>query len=198
MSQRRNLSSMCLLIVALLTSACATTIATKAPTTTPSPTATPVLTPPALSIKPAHPLAWTPHQLPPGLELTPNNWYGPSLAQSDGETAYLCDFANGQAQIWATHDRAEHWTTAGSVPITSGVTSCNIIVDARQPRQALLWTYAPDGQCCAQETGEIRTYLTADGGATWGPRDPPTEATPKFAGLATLGGVSYALASTRS
>lgn len=44
----------------------------------------------------------------------------------------------------------------------------------------------------------MRTYLTADGGATWAPRDPPAEATPKFVGLATLGGVSYALADTRS
>ena len=200
MSQRCGLPILSLLFVMLLASACATTSAagTKTPTATPSPTATPVLTPPPLTIKPAHPLTWTAHQLPPGLKLTSYNWDGPALAQSDGDTAYLCDLANSQTQIWATHDRAAHWTRAGSVPVASGVTSCDITVDAFQPRQALLRTYAPDGQCCAQETGEMRTYLTADGGATWVPRDPPTEATPKFVGLATLDGVSYALADTRS
>ena len=198
MSQRCRLPILFLLFVMLLASACATSIAKTEPTTTLSPTATPVLTPPPLTIKPAHPLTWTAHQLPPGLKLTPYNWDGPALAQSDGDTAYLCDLANGQAQIWATHDRAAHWIVVGSIPVASGVTSCTITVDAFQPRQALLRTYAPDGQCCAQETGEMRTYLTADGGATWVPRDPPTEATPKFVGLATLGGVSYALADTRS
>ena len=174
MSQRCRLPILFLLFVMLLASACATSIAKTEPTTTLSPTATPVLTPPPLTIKPAHPLTWTAHQLPPGLKLTPYNWDGPALAQSDGDTAYLCDLANGQAQVWATHDRAAHWSVAGSVPVASAVTSCDITVDVFQPRQALLRTYAPDGQCCAQETGEIRTYLTADGGATWSPRDAPT------------------------
>jgi hypothetical protein len=189
---------MVLLLAVLLTSACATTVAKTAPTTTLSLTATLVLTPPPLTINPAHPLTWTAHQLPPRLKLTLYNWDGPALAQSDGDTAYLCSLTNGQSQVWATHDRSAHWIVAGSVPVASGVTSCTITVDAFQPQQALLRTYAPDGQCCAQETGEMRTYLTADGGATWVPRDPPTETTPKFAGLATLGGISYALASTRS
>ena len=144
-----------------------------------------MLTPPALTIKPAHPLVWTAHQLPPGLKLTPYNWDGPALAQSDGDTAYLCNLVNSQVQIWATHDRAEHWTVAGSIPVASDVTSCDITVDALQPQQALLRTYAPDGQCCAQETGEIRAYLTADGGATWVfYATASTEATPNFVGLA--------------
>ncbi len=197
MSQRCRLPILPLLFVVLLASACATRVATKTPTATQAPTATPVLTPPPLSIKPAHPLVWTAHQLPSGLKLTPYNWDGPALAQSDGDTAYLCALANSQARIWATHDRAEHWRVAGSIPVASDVTSCTITVDAFQPRQALLRTYAPDGQCCAQETGEIRTYQTADGGATWVPRAAPSEATPNFAGLATLDDVSYALAYTR-
>ena len=125
MSQRCRLPILFLLFVMLLASACATSIAKTEPTTTLSPTATPVLTPPPLTIKPAHPLTWTAHQLPPGLKLTPYNWDGPALAQSDGDTAYLCDLANGQAQVWATHDRAAHWIVVGSVPVASGVTSCD-------------------------------------------------------------------------
>jgi hypothetical protein len=191
MSQRHNLSILFLLIVTLLTSACATSIATKAPT------ATPVLTPPPLTIKPAHPLVWTAHQLPPGLKLTPYSWDGRALTQSDGDTAYVCDLTNGQARVWATHDRAAHWAMAGGVPVTSSVTECYITVDDFRPQQALLRTYANDGQCCARYTGEIRIYLTTDGGATWTSRDAPSVATPLFSELATLGGVSYALARTR-
>jgi len=197
MSRRHSTLSLILLLAVLFTSACATAVAKKAPTATPYPTATPVLTPPPLTIRPAHPVVWTAHQLPPGLKLTVYNWYGPELAQSDGETAYLCELANGQAQVWATHDRAVHWTVAGSVPVASDVAECYITVDALQPRQALLRTYAPDGQCCAKYTGEIRIYLTTDGGATWTPRDAPAEATPLFYELVTLGGVSYAVAGTR-
>src|SRR5262245_53601571 len=109
MRWRRGFSMLVLLTAVLLTSACATSVAKKTPTATLSPTATPVLTPPPLIIKPAHPLTWTAHQLPPGLKLTPYNWDGPALSQSDGDTAYLCNLANGQAQVWVTHDRAEHW-----------------------------------------------------------------------------------------
>src|SRR5262249_43384338 len=109
MSPRRILLAPALLLAVLLTSACATTGATKAPTATPAPT------PPPLIIKPARPLVWTAHNLPPGLKLTPNNWDGPAFSQADGDTAYLCTLADGQAHIWATHDRAEHWAIAGSV-----------------------------------------------------------------------------------
>jgi hypothetical protein len=191
MSQRRRLLALALLLVVLLTSACATSVAKKAPT------ATPMSTPPPLTIKPARPLVWTTHNLPPGLIYAVYNRDGPALAQSDSDTAYLCALANGQAQVWATHDRAEHWAVSGSVPVASDVAECYIVVDAMLPRQALLRTYAPDGQCCGQYTGEIRTYLTTDGGATWTPREAPTVATPIFTNLATANGVSYALASTR-
>jgi hypothetical protein len=197
MSQRCRLPILSLLFVMLLANACAASVAKTNPVRTPTPTVTPELTPPPLTIKPARPLIWTAHQLPPGLKLTVYNWYGPELAQSDGETAYLCELANGQAQVWATHDRAVHWTVAGGVPVASDVAECYITVDALQPRQALLRTYAPDGQCCAKYTGEIRIYLTTDGGATWTPRDAPAEATPLFYELVTLGGVSYAVAGTR-
>jgi len=197
MSRRHSALSLALLTIVLLTSACATTIAKQAATPTPSPTATPVLTPPLLTIKPAHPVLWTAHQLPPGLKLTGYNWYGPELAQSDGDTAYLCNLANGQAQVWATHDRAAHWTVAGSVPVASDVAECYLIVDALQPQQALLRTYAPDHRCCGQYSGEIRTYLTSNGGAMWVTRGSPSDVTPIFTSLATLDGVSYALAHTR-
>ncbi len=81
MSQRCRLPILPLLFVVLLASACATRVATKTPTATQAPTATPVLTPPPLSIKLAHPLVWTAHQLPSGLKLTPYNWDGPALAR---------------------------------------------------------------------------------------------------------------------
>jgi hypothetical protein len=48
----------------------------------------------------------------------------------------------------------------------SEITDCYIAVDAMQPRQALLQTYAPDGKL-GTYTGEIHTHLTTDGGATW-------------------------------
>jgi photosystem II stability/assembly factor-like uncharacterized protein len=194
MPQRRSLLALALLITVLLTSACATTVGKGAPTVALSPTVTPVLTPPPLTIKPAHPLTWTAHQLPPGLNLTPYNWNGPALAQSDGDTAYLCNLANGQAQIWVTHDRAEHWTMSGSVPVTSSMTECYIAVDAMQPRQALLRTYKL--VCCQIVSYEGRIYQTTDGGVTWTQRDAPAEETPLFSNLASLGGVSYTLAGT--
>jgi photosystem II stability/assembly factor-like uncharacterized protein len=118
----------------------------------------------------------------------------PALAQSDGDTAYLCNLANGQAQVWVTHDRAEHWTIVGSVPVTSSMTECYIAVDALQPRQALLRTYKI--VCCQEVDYEGRIYLTTDGGVTWTLRDAPAEETPLFSSLATLGGVSYTLAGT--
>jgi hypothetical protein len=86
---------------------------------------------------------------------------------------------------------------AGSVPVASDAAECSITVDACQPWQALLRTYAPDNQRCAQYPGGIRTCLTTAGAATWSPRCPPTEATPILSKLATLGGVAYALARTR-
>lgn len=196
MRRCRSPLALILLLAVLLTSACATTVAKKAATPTPLPTATPVLTP-ALNIKPARPLVWTAHQLPPGLKLAPYNWYGPELAQSDGDTAYLCNLVSGQAQVWVTHDRAAHWAVAGSIPVASDVAECYITVDALQPQQALLRTYAPDGQCCARYTGEIRIYLTTDGGATWVTRGSPAEATPLFYELATQNGVSYAVVGIR-
>ena len=101
MPRPRSSATVVLLLVVLLATACATSVAKKAPTATLLPTATPVLTPPPLTIKPAHPLTRIAHQLPPGLKLTPYNWDGPALAQSDGDTAYLCNLANGQAQVWA-------------------------------------------------------------------------------------------------
>ncbi len=48
--------------------------------------------------------------------------------------------------------------------------------------------------CCAGVTTRVRTYLTTDGGVTWTPRDAPAEETPMFSNLASVGGVSYALA----
>jgi photosystem II stability/assembly factor-like uncharacterized protein len=188
MPWRRSILALALLLIVVLTSACGTTFARR------TPTATPVLTPPPLTIKPAHPLVWTAHQLPPGLKLTQYNWDGPALTQSDGDTAYLCQLMNGQAQVWATHDRAEHWTMAGSVPVASGMTECYIAVDAMKPRQALLRTYK--FVCCAVVSYESRIYLTTDGGVTWTPRDAPAEETPLFSTLASLGGVSYILAGT--
>jgi photosystem II stability/assembly factor-like uncharacterized protein len=41
-----------------------------------------------------------------------------------------------------------------------------------------------------------RNYLTTDDGVTWTPRDAPAEETPLFSNLASVGGVSYALADT--
>jgi hypothetical protein len=73
MRRRRSFSMLVLFTTMLLTSACATSVAKKTPTATLSPTATPVLTPPSLAIKPAHPLAWIAHQLPPEFKLTRYN-----------------------------------------------------------------------------------------------------------------------------
>jgi hypothetical protein len=179
----------------LLTSACATSAAKTKPTTTPAP--------PPLMIKPAQPVVWTALQWPHGLTLRtdilrpqwPDYWIGPKLSQSDGNTAYFCIVANGQAQVRATHDRAATWIMTESIPVTSKVTDCYIAVDAMQPRQALLQTYAPDGKLGAY-SGELHTYLTTDGGATWTPHDAPSSATPILIRLASLSGVSYALANT--
>jgi photosystem II stability/assembly factor-like uncharacterized protein len=181
-----------LLAVVLLAPGCARPAAPVARTPSVAPTAT--APPPPLAIAPAHPVVWTAHQLPPRLRLTGCYLNCPALAQSEGATAYLCDLANGQAQVWVTHDRAEHWTMAGSVPVTSSMTECYIAVDALQPRQALLRTYKL--QCCQVVSYEGRIYLTTDGGVTWTPRDAPAEETPLVSNLATVGGVSYTLAGT--
>jgi hypothetical protein len=196
---RQKLPALVLLLVVLLTSACETPLAKKAPT------ATPASTPPPLTIKPAHPVVWTAHQWPTGLTLRtdilrpewPDSdyWIGLALSKSDGDTVYFCVVAHGQAQVRATNDRAEHWILAGSVPVTSRVTDCYIAVDATQPRQALLQTYTPDGKL-GEYTGEMRAYLTTDGGATWAPRDVQSGVTPILTQLASLSGVSYALANT--
>ena len=177
-----------LLAVVLLASGCARPAAQVSRTPSPVPTAPP----PPLSVKPARPVVWTAHQLPPGLKQTGCYLECPALAQSDGATAYLCSLVDGQAQIWATHDRGAHWTVAGSVPVSSSLTECDLIVDALQPRQALLRTYRH--VCCAVVSYESRIYLTTDGGVTWTPRDAPAEETPIFSNLASVGGVSYALA----
>jgi hypothetical protein len=108
MPRRRSPLALVLLLAVLFTSACATTVAKKASTPTPLPTATPVLTPPPLNIKPAHPLVWTPHQLPPGLKLTEYIRPSPALSPADSATAYLCNYVDGRAQVWATHDRGAH------------------------------------------------------------------------------------------
>ena len=192
MPRRYTSLAIALLAVVLLASGCARPAAPVSRTPSVAPTATPP--PPPLAIKPAHPLVWTAHQLPPGLKLTECYLDCPALAQSDGATAYLCNLANGQAQIWVTHDRAEHWTIVGSVPVTSSMTECYIAVDALQPHQALLRTYKL--QCCQEVDYEGRIYLTTDGGATWTPRDAPAEETPLFSNLASLDGVSYTLAGT--
>jgi photosystem II stability/assembly factor-like uncharacterized protein len=190
MPRRYASLAIALLTIVLLAPGCARPAAQVARTPSVAPTAPP----PPLTIAPAHPIVWTAHQLPPGLKLTAYNWDGPALSQSDGDTAYLCEITNGQAQVWVTHDRAEHWTTAGSVPVTTSMTECYIAVDALQPRQALLRTFKL--VCCQVVSYEGRIYLTTDGGATWTPRDAPAEETPLFSNLASAGGVSYTLAGT--
>jgi photosystem II stability/assembly factor-like uncharacterized protein len=192
MPRRYTPLAIALLAVVVLASSCARPAAPVSRTPSVAPTAT--APPPQLAIAPAHPLVWTAHQLPPGLKLTQCYLNCSALAQSDGDTAYMCNLANGQAQVWVTHDRAAHWTVAGSVPVTSSMTECYIAVDALQPRQALLRTYKI--LCCQEVDYEGRIYLTTDGGVTWTPRDAPAEETPIFSHLATLGGVSYTLAGT--
>jgi hypothetical protein len=198
MPRRRSPPALILLLAVLLTSACATTVAKKASTATPAPT------PPPLTIKSAHPVAWTAHQWPSGLTLRTDilrpsywigYWLGPQLSQSDGDTAYFCVVGHGQAQVWATHDWLATWTMTGSIPVASRVTDCYIAVDALQTRQAVLQTYAPDGKL-GEYTGEMHTYLTTNGGATWTPRDVQSGVTPILLRLASVGGVSYALAAT--
>jgi hypothetical protein len=190
MPRRYALLAIALLTVVLLAPGCARPAAQVSRTPSPVPTAPP----PPLNVKPARPVVWTAHQLPPGLKQTGCYLECPALAQSDGETAYLCSLVDGQAQIWATHDRAAHWTVAGSVPVSSSLTECDLVVDALQPRQALLRTYRH--VCCAVVSYEARIYLTSDGGVTWTPRDAPAEETPIFSNLASVGGVSSALAGT--
>src|SRR5262245_35289532 len=78
-----------LLTVVLLASGCARPAALVSRTPSPAPTAPP----PPLSVKPAHQLVWTAHQLPSGIRDTLDKWYnwqGLALTQADGETAYLC------------------------------------------------------------------------------------------------------------
>ena len=196
MSRRHSALPLSLLVVVLLTSACATSVAKKTPTATLPPTATPVLTPPPLSIKPAHPVVWTAHQLPPGLTLTAHNWYSPALTPADGATAYLCNYVDGRAQIWATHDRAAHWTVAGSV--AGEADNCDVLADQLDTRRAivLLFKSKPSATCCG--AGSYIYYRTADSGATWTPIDIPADNTPLINEVATEGGVTYALAATLS
>ena len=143
----------------------------------PSPTATATPLPPA-------PLSWqlAPQQLSipagmgsfPGAGL-PTNF---AVAPGDGNTAYACAVTLGagareaSASVWATHDRAAHWTEASNVASGQVSSASNMLrfcsmtvdqVDAKTAALVVVWQSTPDDF----DLWHTSTLVTFDGGATW-------------------------------
>lgn len=201
---RRHLAGPAVLLTALAVLAAACGRAPQAPAGTPSPTATatPVSTP---VLPPAQPLAWTPHVLP----ASQRPMLG--LAQSDGNTAYVCAPAPGAAtdtaEVWVTHDRGSQWPRRANVVTDVGtdatVTGCAIVVDALNPATAAAQIALLPASGCVAECTFYETFVTFDSGQTWTllhkpqgvdatPSEPQGVDTTLFE-FATRQGVTYAL-----
>lgn len=118
----------------------------------------------------------TPH---PGLQLAWHSGVTPgggivtapggvvAVAPGDGDIAYMC-IANGGARvaIWATHDRATHWTHVGDIPVATGTNQCYPTVDGLQPNTIVVAVIeAKLG--ASPPVGYYTSYATFDGGSTW-------------------------------
>jgi hypothetical protein len=119
-----------LLTVVLLASGCARLAAPVSRTPSLAPVATPP--PPSLSVKPARPVVWTAHQIPPALNLTECYLECPAIAQSDGALlAVTPNPVHGESptKLLRVTPGQSAWESLGALPV----------------RDATLATYAAGG-----------------------------------------------------
>jgi hypothetical protein len=118
---------------------------------------------------------------------------GPERSPSDGNTAYLCDGASGQAiqHIWVTHNfaaqsHATTWTFVGGLAVEQPISLCTVAVDSINT-STLLATIVTSA-------GAMTNYVSFDGGVGW----QNIIQTPLYfsGGTATYQGKVYAITST--
>jgi hypothetical protein len=171
-----------LVLLAVLIAGCDSGAVTAQPIPTAEPTPT---------LAPAQPLAWQAHA-PPGGATGLGLDLHVAVAQSDGNTAYWCVGGpiDNPATVWATHDRAAHWSPTGKVPATGATAGCYAVVDDLDPRTVVA-AYCASIQL-TYCTGPA-DYISHDGGVSWAP---VKGVLPFFEQLATNQGVTYAITQT--
>jgi hypothetical protein len=159
----------------------------------------PVGTPPSLDIKAAHSLTWQKHTMPMAGGLTSDPGWGTwlAIAPGDGNTAYACGWAGqtGLWQLWATRDQAEHWTLGATIASDRTLNyDCLLVVDARQPARIIALVLPRAAYGANTPSGEVQSYVSVDGGATFAKLAAPANDTPLYTALATHSNTTYALA----
>lgn len=144
------------------------------------PTAAPTYTPGA-----ARPLNWQARSLP-----TPMTDPNPGLSFANTGTAWVCAPHGFGAEVWVTHDGAQHWQHVSDVIVRGLVDACSVIADEVDPGIAVVQTTQQQQGCCALPAIPYLLAATRDGGKTWIQVNGPLS---EMSRLASYHGISYAV-----
>lgn len=116
-------------------------------------------------------------------------YWGASIAQSDGNTAYACQANKRKVSspvVWATHDAGANWSAITPSNLPANADGCRLTVDANDANTLVASFFHTLSPAQPPLPDQWVTYASFDGGATW----------TKPAGLHD-GSVIYQLASAR-
>ncbi|HEY7343124.1 MAG TPA: zf-HC2 domain-containing protein [Ktedonobacterales bacterium] len=99
-----------------------------------------------------------------------STYWGPNIAQSDGNIAYACQANKHKVSspvVWATHDAGVSWgvITPPALPANTG--GCRLTVDANDSNTLTVSFYPMLGSAQPALPDKWVTYASFDGGATW-------------------------------
>jgi photosystem II stability/assembly factor-like uncharacterized protein len=133
----------------------------------------------------AYPLNWQARPLP-----TPLTDPNPAVSFSNTGTAWLCAPHGLAAQIWVTHDGAQHWQRVSDVSASGPVDSCSVVADEVDATTAVVQVARRQPGCCAIPDIPYPLAATHDGGKTWAQVNGPLA---EMSQLASYHGVSFAV-----